>query len=94
MIIKSVCKGPWGDRPHTHSTWYEPFDDMDNIQSCVNFALSQKVTGLCTAGDLEILPLFLQACQHFVPLSAEEQEALVASSDQYEPLFPPEEVQA
>ncbi len=94
MIIKSVCKGPWGDRPHTYSTWYEPFDDEDNIQSCVNFALSQDVTGLCTAGDLTVLPLFLQACQRFVPLSAAEQEALVASAEQYEPLFPPEEVQA
>jgi aryl-alcohol dehydrogenase-like predicted oxidoreductase len=92
MVIKSVCKGPWGDRPHTYSTWYEPFADLDNIQQCVNFALSQAVTGLCTAGDINILPLFLKACHRFVPMSAVEQEAQIARAEQYEPLFPPQGV--
>ena len=29
MIIKTITKAPWGDRPHTATTWYEPFDQMD-----------------------------------------------------------------
>ena len=90
MIIKAIAKGPWGDRPKTHSTWYEPFDDADTIQQAVNLALSQDVTGLCTAGDITILPLFLRACDYFVPMDAEQQEVLIASAYQYEPLFPPE----
>jgi len=87
MIIKSICRRPWGDRPHTYTTWYEPFDDPDHIQQSVNFALSQDVTGLCTTGDIHILPLFLEACERFKPMSQTEQAALVATANQYEPLF-------
>lgn len=87
MIIKAVCKKPWGDRPHTHTTWYEPFDDEGHVQQAVNFALSQGVTGLCTAGDVAVLPLFLEACGRFSPLSMAEQEDLIAAAGEYEPLF-------
>jgi hypothetical protein len=87
LIIKSVCKAPWGDRPKAYNTWYEPFDDAEHIQPAVNFALSQDVTGLCTAADVRVLPLFLEACKRFTPMNAEQQEALVASAGEYEPLF-------
>ena len=87
MIIKSITKGPWSERTRTHNTWYEPFADPQMIQKAVNFALSQKVTGLCTAGDVSVLPLVIQACENFTPLSQAEQEALVASARHYEPLF-------
>jgi hypothetical protein len=45
------------------------------------------VTGLCSTGDTTILPLFLEACERFTPMSPAEQEALVASAAAYEPLF-------
>lgn len=87
MIIKSITRGPWGDRPHTHTTWYEPFTEAERIQQAVNFALSQPVTGLCTAGDTRVLPLMLDACAKFTPMSTDEQEALIASAVEYQPLF-------
>jgi hypothetical protein len=65
MVIKTITKAPWGDRPHTATTWYEPFDKMDEIQKGVNFALSYDVTGLCTAADTRILPMVLKACENF-----------------------------
>jgi predicted aldo/keto reductase-like oxidoreductase len=87
LIIKSITKGPWGEQPKTHTTWYQPFDDAEHIQQAVNFALSQDVIGLCTAGDTRLLPLMLQACENFTPMDQAEQEALIASAAQYEPLF-------
>jgi aryl-alcohol dehydrogenase-like predicted oxidoreductase len=87
MIIKAIAKGSWGDRPKTYNTWYEPFDDAAHIQQVVNFALSQAVTGLCTIADVTLLPLFLEACERFTPMSAVQQEVLVASTADYEPLF-------
>ena len=87
MIIKSITKGPWGDKPKTHTTWYEPFGDREHIQQAINFALSQDVTGLCSTGDTGILPLFLEACENFTRLSAAEQEALIATAVEFEPLF-------
>ncbi len=87
MVIKSITKGPWGEKPHTATTWYEPFDKIDEIQKGVNFALSYEVSGLCTAGDTRVLPLMLQACERFTQLNKDEMEEMIKSGKQYEPLF-------
>jgi predicted aldo/keto reductase-like oxidoreductase len=87
MIIKTVTRGPWEEKPKIYDTWYEPFSDSVHIQQAVNFALSQDVTGLCSAGDKTIAPLVLNACEHFSPMTRTEQEKLVASAEQYKPLF-------
>ena len=87
MVIKSITKAPWGERKHTATTWYEPFDQMAEIQKGVNFALSYDVTGICTVGDTRILPMVLQACENFTRLSKDELEAMIESGKRYEPLF-------
>ena len=87
MIIKSITKGPWGTKPKIYDCWYEPFDEPEMIQQAINFALSQNISGLCTTGDTTILPMFLEACENFTPMNTAEQEALIASAGQYEPLF-------
>jgi aryl-alcohol dehydrogenase-like predicted oxidoreductase len=87
MVIKSIAKGPWGEKEKTHTTWYEPFTEMDWIQQSVNFVLSHPVTGLCTAGDINLLPLVLKACENYTPLSPQEQNRLIESGRSYQPLF-------
>lgn len=87
MVIKTITKAPWGERPHTANTWYEPFDQQADIQKAVNFALSYEVTGLCTAGDTRILPMVLEACKNFTRLQNSEMEEMIKSGKQYEPLF-------
>jgi aryl-alcohol dehydrogenase-like predicted oxidoreductase len=87
MVIKTITKGPWGEKQKTATTWYEPFDKNDEIQKAVNFALSYDVTGLCTAGDTRVLPLVLKACEKFSRLDPSEIEEMIESGRQYEPLF-------
>jgi aryl-alcohol dehydrogenase-like predicted oxidoreductase len=87
MIIKSVTQGPWGEKEHTATTWYEPFGSQEKIQQAVNFALSYDVTGLCTAGDIRVLPQMLKACENFEPLDEERREKLIESGNSYQPLF-------
>jgi len=87
MVIKTITKAPWGERPHTATTWYEPFSELDEIQRAVNFALSYEVTGLCTAGDTKVLPLILKACENFKLLEAAEREKMIESGVAYQPLF-------
>lgn len=84
MIIKSVAASPWGDDEHTHDTWYRPFTDPAEIKKAVDFALSQDITGICTAGDPNILPLVLNAAENFTPMDTDAQAALMktASGDQ------------
>lgn len=92
MAIKVVAKGQWGDQEHKYHMWYEPFEQPERIQRAVNFTLSQPVTGYATGGDPTLLPHFLQACEDFTPMSKEEQQALIATADQWEPLFTAENV--
>jgi aryl-alcohol dehydrogenase-like predicted oxidoreductase len=87
MAIKSIAKRPWGDLPQTHITWYQPFVELEHIQAGVNFALTQDITGICTSGDPEVLPMVLRACENFTPLTKSEQENLISQAHQYEPLF-------
>ena len=80
MVIKAVAARPWGDREHKYNCWYEPFDTPDMIQKGVDFALSQAgVTGLCTTGDIDILPMFLDACGNYTTMDLDTQEKLIAS---------------
>lgn len=87
MVIKSITKAPWGERKHTATTWYEPFDQENEIQRAVNFVLSYDVTGICTAGDTRVLPLVIQACENFSRLSSDEMDEMIKSGTHYEPLF-------
>jgi predicted aldo/keto reductase-like oxidoreductase len=87
MIIKSIARGPWGKKPKRNTTWYEPFVDQEWIQKSITFALSQPVTGICTAGDVTLLPHVLEACENFSASSKSEQEELIARAVEFEPLF-------
>jgi aryl-alcohol dehydrogenase-like predicted oxidoreductase len=87
MVIKSITRAPWGEREHTATTWYEPFEDIGQIQQAVNFALSYEVTGICTAGDIRILPMVIQACENYQELDHEQMEAMIESGKHFEPLF-------
>jgi aryl-alcohol dehydrogenase-like predicted oxidoreductase len=87
LVIKAITKAPWGERQHTATTWYEPFDKSEEIQPAVDFALSYDVTGICTAGDIRVLPLVIRACQNFSRLSQADMEEMIKSGQQFEPLF-------
>jgi aryl-alcohol dehydrogenase-like predicted oxidoreductase len=87
MVIKSIAEGPWGEKEKTHTTWYEPFTEMDQIQRAVNFVLSHDVTGICTAGDIWVLPLVLKACENYVPMTPEERQRVIELGRSYQPLF-------
>lgn len=87
MIIKSITQAPWNERPKTHTTWYEPFHTPVSIQEAINFVLSQDVTGVCMAGDITVMPMVLQACEQFSPLSEEEQNSLMERGKSMEMIF-------
>jgi predicted aldo/keto reductase-like oxidoreductase len=87
MIIKSIAKGPWGDKQKKNTTWYEPFIEKGWIQKSVHFALSQPITGICTAGDVSLVPEILEACETFETIDISQQEDLISQASEFEPLF-------
>ncbi len=87
MCIKSIARGPWGNKQKTHTTWYQPFTERKWIQKSINFTLSQPITGICTAADVTLLPAIIKACESYSELSLVEQDALISQADDFEPLF-------
>lgn len=88
MVIKSIAKGPWGDKPKVYNSWYEPFDQQEAITMGVRFALSQPgVTCIASAADVRLLPMVLKAGQEYAPLSADEQAEAIVQAAALEPLF-------
>ncbi|HET8576432.1 MAG TPA: aldo/keto reductase [Methylomirabilota bacterium] len=86
-IIKTVAKDPWGERPKTHSTWYEPFTEDAIIDRAVAFVLSKPVTTLCSVGDVTVLPKVLRAAERYRPLGPALEEELVATAGRYHSPF-------
>jgi aryl-alcohol dehydrogenase-like predicted oxidoreductase len=87
QTIKSVARGPWGEKPKTRNTWYEPLEGQADIDRAVHWVLSRPGIFLNTVGDIHVLPRVLDAASRFqsVP-SAEEMEEQVAELEM-EPLF-------
>ncbi len=61
QTIKALSKGPWGDKPKTHTTWYEPFSTQAEIDLAVQWVLSRPGVFLNTVGDTTLLPMVLEA---------------------------------
>lgn len=78
QTIKSIARGPWGDKPHTYITWYEPLEDQNEIDLAVHWVLSRPGIFLNTVGDLHLLPKVLDAASRFqmAPTQTEMQEEI------------------
>jgi predicted aldo/keto reductase-like oxidoreductase len=86
--IKAVAKQPWEGPMHMYRTWYDPFDEREDVDKSIGYALSQDVTTLALPSDVRLWPLILDAAERFQPMTPEEQETVVAESKRYKPIFP------
>ena len=78
MTIKTVSRRNWPDgSDHSHTTWYEPYDNQARITAAVSWVLSHdEVTGIPTAGDVRLLGMLVEAERNRVsPAEAEQQLA-------------------
>lgn len=83
MTIKTVSRRNWPEgADHSYSTWYEPYDAQDRVTAAVSWVLSHdEVTGIPTAGDVNLLGMLLRAEQERIP--AAEAEQRLSSDDLY-----------
>lgn len=65
QTIKSLARGPWGDKPQTKTTWYEPFTEQAEIDLAVHWVLSRPGVFLNTVGDTTLLPKVLDAASRW-----------------------------
>lgn len=78
QTIKSLVRRPWGDRPHTHATWYQPIEGPEDIDLAVHWVLGHPSVFLNSTADVDLLPLVLKAGERFKGQPPkEEMEAMV-----------------
>jgi aryl-alcohol dehydrogenase-like predicted oxidoreductase len=87
QTIKSITRAPWGERPHTTSTWYEPLQDQDSIDRAVHWVLGRPDFFLNTVGDITILPRVLDAADRFRSRPNDAAMHEFAEQQTMEPLF-------
>ena len=61
QTIKAITRGPWGEKPRTHATWYEPYTEQSDIDTAVHWVLRRPGIFLNTVGDIGVLPKVLDA---------------------------------
>jgi len=86
--IKAITKQPWEEVMRMYRTWYEPFDEQEEIDKSLWYALSQGITTTAMPGDLHLWPLVIDAAERFRVLDTCEQEEAISEVKQYKPIFP------
>ena len=65
QTIKSVARGPWAATEPNRNTWYQPFEEPADVDRAVHRVLARPGIFLDTVGDLDLLPLVLDAASRF-----------------------------
>lgn len=87
QTIKAITRAPWGDRPQTAATWYEPLRDQGAIDLAMHWVLGRPGVFLNTVGDIHVLPLALDAAERFESRPTELAMAALERDQVLEPLF-------
>jgi len=87
QTIKAITKAPWGDRPQDAATWYEPLRDQAAIDQTVSWVLGRPDVSLNTVGDIQILPLVLDAAERFASRPSDQEMHDLVDQWHLEPLF-------
>jgi aryl-alcohol dehydrogenase-like predicted oxidoreductase len=87
QTIKSVARAPWLGRARTRDTWYEPFERQEDIDLGVWWALGRPQIHVISAGDLEVLPRFLDAAARFEQAPSPDQMDQLAERSGQQPIF-------
>jgi aryl-alcohol dehydrogenase-like predicted oxidoreductase len=87
QTIKSLARRRWDGRQATAATWYEPLREQADIDLAVHWVLGRPEAFLLTTGDVEILPLLLDAAGRFERRPSDGEMAELAARQDATPLF-------
>lgn len=87
QTIKSIAKRPWMERNHTRTTWYQPFESPKDIDIAVWWALGRPGIFVNSVGDVDLLPLVLDAATRFHEKPDDTAMEMLNAREHAEPLF-------
>jgi aryl-alcohol dehydrogenase-like predicted oxidoreductase len=84
-VIKAGARNLWkAGEDRAATTWYEPLDEQPLVTAAVRFALARpEIAGICTAGDVRLLPLFVRAEREMRSGSLDDAVALLQAVPEY-----------
>ena len=69
QTIKALARGPWAaGSTRNRETWYQPLEDEAGIRAVVHWVLARPRLFLNSVGDVNLLPLVLQAADELGPV--------------------------
>lgn len=87
QTIKSLVRSPWGEHPQDRETWYRPLEKQADIDLAVHWVLGHEGLFLNSAGDVDLLPMVLDAAERFEHLPAENEMVRLRDQLNMQPLF-------
>ncbi len=89
MLIKTAARNLWREgEEHRRTTWYEPLEEQPLMDAAVAFALARReATGIATAGDVDLLPMFIEAERKAGSISADAAAETLSAVPELEPPF-------
>ena len=87
QTIKSLASRRWDGRAATASTWYEPLREQPDIDLATHWVLGRPEVFLLTTGDVEILPMLLDAAERYEQRPSDEQMEELTRRHDLAPLF-------
>jgi aryl-alcohol dehydrogenase-like predicted oxidoreductase len=88
MLIKAIARNLWREGERRYETWYEPLEDQAPIDAAVAFALARtEATGICTAGDVRLLPKLIEAERRASAISTADASSVLSAVAELEPPF-------
>ncbi|MGD0938154.1 MAG: aldo/keto reductase [Terracidiphilus sp.] len=91
LALKAMAKTVWpdGERQHhpTPKCWYQPAAFPEEASLGLRWTLGHPITAAIPPGDERYFRLAMDVAQSFTPLSAAEEQTLLASGNGAEPIF-------
>lgn len=87
QTIKSIALRPWMDRDHARTTWYQPLESADDVDLAVWWAMGRSGIFLNSVGDVDLLPLVLDAAKRFHQMPEEGEMQALSERSHAAPLF-------
>ena len=87
QTIKAILHSPWGDAPHTRTTWYRPLEDQLAIDRSVHWVMGHPGLFLNSVGDIHLLPKVLDAALRYESSPSDEVMGQQVQELGMQPLF-------
>ena len=89
MALKSLAQTTWkpGETKTYANCWYRPIEDPETAEKALRFTLTEDVCSAIPPGYEKFLNMAIEFASRFEPLTTNERTQLLASADQYAPIF-------